>query len=85
MSVLAGSAAERHVDHRRAPKVHGFDDLGIVDPLEVHGRDAEVAVAELALDDHERYAFVGEFDGVRMAQLVWGKAAADAGGRGAVT
>jgi hypothetical protein len=40
---------------------------------------------ELALDHHERYAFVSERDGVRMAQLVWGKAAADAGGRGAVT
>jgi len=39
-------------------------------------------VAELALDDDERYAFVGEFDGVRVSQLVRGEAAADAGGRG---
>jgi hypothetical protein len=61
--------------------VRGLDDLCVVDALQVHGGDAEVAVAELALDDHERYAFVGEFDGVCVAQLVWGNAAPDAGGR----
>jgi len=31
--------------------VDGFDDLGVVDALQGGGRDAEVAVAELALDD----------------------------------
>ena len=45
-------------------------DLGVVDALRVHGGDGEVAVAELASDDHERYAFVGESASVRAAQLV---------------
>jgi hypothetical protein len=31
--------------------MHGLDDLGIVDALQVDRRDAEVAMAELALDD----------------------------------
>jgi hypothetical protein len=31
--------------------VNGLDALGAVDALQVNGRDAEVAVAELALDD----------------------------------
>jgi hypothetical protein len=30
------------------------DDLGVVDALQVNGRDAEVAVPELALDDNQR-------------------------------
>jgi hypothetical protein len=50
-------------------------------PLQVSGRDAEVAVAELALDDHERDALVSEFDGMGAAKLIRGKAAPDAGGR----
>jgi hypothetical protein len=33
--------------------VDGFDDLGVVDALEVDGGDAEVAVAKLALDDYQ--------------------------------
>jgi hypothetical protein len=44
-------------DHRRASGVDGFDDLGVIDPLQVDGGDAEVAVAELALDDDQRDAF----------------------------
>jgi hypothetical protein len=47
--------------------VHGLDDLGVVDALQVDGRDAKVAVAELSLDYDERYAFVGELDGVRVS------------------
>ena len=38
-------------------------------------------MAELALNDDERDAFVSELDGMRMAQLMRGKAAPDAGGR----
>jgi hypothetical protein len=34
--------------------VDRVDDLGVVDALEVDRGDAEVAVAELALDDDER-------------------------------
>jgi hypothetical protein len=40
-----------------------LDVLNVVDALEVHRGDAEVAVAELALDYHERYAFVSKLDG----------------------
>jgi hypothetical protein len=44
---------------------HGrFDDLGVVDALQVYGCDAEVAVAELALDDYQRPALAREFDGM---------------------
>jgi hypothetical protein len=50
--------------HRRPSGVHGGDDLLGVDPLEVYRGRAEVGVAELALDDVERYAFAGELDGV---------------------
>jgi hypothetical protein len=82
-STPARSAAQRDVDwnRRRSSGVHGFDDFGVVDALQVHGRDPEVAVAELTLDDHERDALVSELDGVRVAQLVRGEAATDAGGR----
>jgi hypothetical protein len=38
-------------DHGRAAGVDGVDDLGVVDALEVDRGDAEVAVAELPLDD----------------------------------
>jgi hypothetical protein len=37
--------------------VDRLDDLGVVDALEVDAGDAEVAVAELALDDDQRNAF----------------------------
>jgi hypothetical protein len=48
--------------------VDGVNDLGAVDALQVHGRDAEVGV--LALDDDERDAFVGHLDGVGVQELV---------------
>jgi hypothetical protein len=38
-------------DHRLASGMYGLDDFGVVDALQVDRRDAEVAVAELALDD----------------------------------
>src|SRR4051794_6322216 len=65
---------------RRA--VDGLDDFVGVNALQVDRGHAKVAVAELALDDVERDAFVGEFDGVRVAQLVRGEAAAHAGAGG---
>src|SRR5687768_16662470 len=40
-------------DHRRASGMDGLDDLAAVDALEVDGRDAEVAVSELTLDDDQ--------------------------------
>src|SRR4051812_3399734 len=78
-----GSETERgaHRDHRRAAGVDGVDDLGVVDALEVDRGDAEVAVAELALDDDERHALVCHLDGVGVAQLVRCETLANACGR----
>jgi hypothetical protein len=56
--------------HRRPPGVHRRDDLLGVDALQVNRGRAEVGVAELALDDVERHAFAGDFDGVGVAQLM---------------
>jgi len=47
--------------------VDGVDDLGVVDSLEVDRGDAQVGVAELALDDVERDAFVCHLDRVGVA------------------
>jgi len=44
--------------------VDGVDDFGGVDALQVDAGNAEVAVAELALDDVEWDAFAGHFNGV---------------------
>ena len=68
-------------DHRRSACVHGLDDLGVVDALEVDRGDAEVAVAELALDDDQWYAFVRLLDCVRVAQLMSRETSARAGDR----
>src|SRR5215212_3616153 len=78
---VAASVRERAVygDHRRAAGVDGVDDLGVVDALEVNGGDAEVGVAELALDDDQRNALAGHLGGVRVAQLVWRKPSPHAG------
>src|SRR3954469_22434194 len=80
------SALERRADgnHRRSPGMHGLDDLGVIDALEIHGGDAEVAVAELALNDHERDALVRELDRVCMAELVGSEAEPDASRRSGV-
>ena len=59
----------------------GVDDVGVVDALEVGRGDAEVAVAELALDDKERDAFVGHLDGVGVAELVRRETSPDTGER----
>ena len=53
----------------------GVDDLGVVDPLKVDGRDPEVGVAELPLDDVQGHALARHLDGVRVAQLVRSEAA----------
>ena len=51
--------------------VDGLDDLAAVDALEVDGRDAEVAVPELALDGDQRHAFARHLDGMGVPELVW--------------
>jgi hypothetical protein len=58
--------------------VDGFDDLAVVDALEVDRGHAEVRVAELALNDVERHALARHLNGVGVAQLVGREAAADA-------
>jgi hypothetical protein len=50
--------------------VDGFDDLGVVDSLQVDGGDAQVAVAELPLDDDQRDALARHLDGVGVAELM---------------
>jgi hypothetical protein len=59
--------------------VDGFDDLAVVDALQVDRGDAEVAVAELALDDDQCHAFASELDGMRVPELVRREAPTDAG------
>jgi hypothetical protein len=51
----------------------------LVDPLQIDGGDAEVGMPQLALDDVERDALVGELDGVGVAQLVGRKPPPHAG------
>jgi hypothetical protein len=69
-------------DRRCAAGVYGLDDLGVVDALEVDRGDAEVAVAELTLDDDERHALVRHLNGVGVAELVRCEASANARGCG---
>lgn len=38
------------------------DDLGAVDPLQINGRNPEVGVPELALDDHQRDTLMRRLD-----------------------
>ena len=67
-SLESESGAGGH--HGWGSGVDGVDDLGVVDALEVDARDAEVGVAELALDHVQGDSFAGHLDGVRVAQLV---------------
>jgi hypothetical protein len=53
--------------------VDGADDLPAVDALQVDAGDAEVRVAELPLNHHERNAFVRHLNRVGMSQLVRGE------------
>ena len=53
-------------DHRRGAFVDGVHDLGVVDAAQVHGRDPEVGMPELPLDDHERHALARHLDRVSM-------------------
>jgi hypothetical protein len=57
-------------DHRRWPLVNGVDDLGVVDPAQVHRRDPEIGMPELPLYDQQRDTLARHLDGVSMSQLV---------------
>jgi hypothetical protein len=60
----------------------GRDDLRAIDALQIDRGDPEVGMAELALDDDERDAFVGHLDRVRVPQLVRGEPATNTGESG---
>jgi hypothetical protein len=51
----------------------------MISALQIDRGDAEVAVAELALDDNQRHAFVRHLDSVRVTKLVRRKAPANPG------
>ena len=55
----------------------GVDDFGRVDALWVGAGDAEVCVAELALDDGQRHTFASHLDRVSVAQLTGREPASD--------
>src|SRR4051794_25874950 len=59
----------------------GFDDFNVVDALEIDRGDAEIAVAELALNDDQRHAFMGHLDRVGVTQSMGREPSAHAGGR----
>jgi hypothetical protein len=61
--------------------VDGVDDLSAVDSLQVDRRDTEMGMPELALDDHQRYAFVRHLDSVGVPELVRREATPDASER----
>jgi hypothetical protein len=56
-----------------------MDGLRVVDASEIGRRDPEVGVPQLALDDEQRNALAGHFDGVGVSKLVRRKASANAG------
>src|SRR5438552_9143014 len=56
--------------------------ISAFDSLEVDRGDAEVAVAELALNHDEWHAFASHLDGAGVTQLVWSEPTADARGGG---
>jgi hypothetical protein len=68
-----------HWHHRLAAGMDGLDDFRVVDALQVDRRDAEVGVAELALDDDQRDAFARQLDGMGVPQLVGREAPPDPG------
>jgi hypothetical protein len=65
---------------RRAWTVAMISALSI--PSKVHGCDPEVGVAELTLDDIQRYALPRHLDRMRMTQLMRREATPHAGLRG---
>jgi hypothetical protein len=71
------AGGSRH--HRGSAVVDRVDDLGVVDALEVGRGDAEVGMAELALDHVQRDALAGHLDGVGVTELVRGESAPDRG------
>jgi hypothetical protein len=57
-----------HRNHRRQALVDGVDDLGVVDPAQVQGRDPEVGMPQLPLYDHQQHALARHLDRVSMPE-----------------
>jgi hypothetical protein len=53
--------------------VDGVHDLGVIDATQVHGRDPEVGMPELSLDDDQRHTLARHLDGVSMPELMRGQ------------
>jgi hypothetical protein len=49
----------------------GVDDLAAVNAFEVDARDAEICMAQLAPDDHQRDALASRLDGTRAPNGGW--------------
>jgi hypothetical protein len=64
--------------------MNGVDDLGVIDPPQIHGGDPEIRVPELTLDHDQRHAFTRHLDRVRMPQLVRCEPSPDARSEGRV-
>jgi HAMP domain-containing protein len=78
-----GTAATGSLSHRiqlegRKDEFRELADSFDAMPARLEAHVAEVAVAELALDDDERYAFVGHFSGVGVPELMWSERSPDA-------
>jgi hypothetical protein len=71
-------------DHRCRAFVDGGDDLGVVDPAQIPGRDRQVGMPELSLDHEQRDRFTRHLDSVSMPQLVGREPAPDTGNRSAL-
>jgi hypothetical protein len=59
--------------------VDGVHDLGVIDATQVHGRDPEVGMPELPLDDDQRHALARHLNSMSMPQLMWREAATHPG------
>jgi len=65
-------------DHRRSSRVHGIDDLRVIDPLEIDRGHPEMGMPELSLDNDQRHALVGHLDRARMPELILAPTSAQA-------
>ena len=84
MKSTSGSVPPQPGSPEGAAGADRLDDLAAIDPLQVDRGDPEVGMSQLALDDVERDALPGHFDGAGVAQLVWSETPPYAGlGRGA--
>ena len=55
-------------NHRFGTVVDGLDDLGVVDPAQISGRDREVGMSELSLDHDQRDPLARHPDRMRMPE-----------------